>query len=315
MIKYICVLVFAVLLLSCQNHSKKDEEKPKQTAFVFPEIPEMITEPDQRLSFLLKHFWEEFDFADTTLLSNSGITEQGFVNFISLLPKASAKDRLVGIDSLVRHSEAYPKVLSYMMNQAEKYLYEPNSPYYNEILYVDFMRSFVNSKGISYADKSRLEFRIALASKNCVGNASTDFQMKLYPKEVVSSLYSIVANQLLLIFYDPDCPHCQETLNELVSLKVLSQKIKEGLQVLAVYTEGNLELWRKTAPSMPKNWQIAIDEGCIIKEQILYDLKAMPSFYLLDAQKKVILKDVSIPNLLKYWGSDVHNNGSEEDNY
>ena len=83
---------------------------------------------------------------------------------------------------------------------------------------------------------------------------------------------------------------------------VLAQRVAKGdVSVLAVYTEGNLEVWRKTAPGLPETWTIAADTSCLVKDTPLYDLKAMPTLYLLDTQKNVVLKDTSIPALMSYW--------------
>lgn len=71
--------------------------------------------------------------------------------------------------------------------------------------------------------------------------------------------------------------------------------------MLAVYTEGNQEVWRETAPLLPHTWTVATDTACAVKDTPLYDLKAMPSLYLLDADKKVVLKDTSLPALLQRW--------------
>lgn len=47
---------------------------------------------------------------------------------------------------------------------------------------------------------------------------------------------------------------------------------------------------------MPKEWIIGTDHEAV-KTGALYDLKAMPSLYLLDGQKRVVLKDVSFEQL------------------
>ena len=165
-----------------------------------------------------------------------------------------------------------------------------------------FVRPFVGSKAIGYADKSRLEFRMKLASMNRVGTPATDFKFIIYPKENASSLRATAGKELLLVFYDPECEGCHETLMELMKSDVLAQRVAKGdVSVLAVYTEGNLEVWRKTAPGLPETWTIAADTSCLVKNTPLYDLKAMPTLYLLDTQKNVVLKDTSIPALMSYW--------------
>ena len=55
-----------------------------QDAFPFPAIPETMTEPQERRSYLLLHYWDNYDFADTVLLHRADVTEQGLVNYVAL---------------------------------------------------------------------------------------------------------------------------------------------------------------------------------------------------------------------------------------
>ena len=67
----------------------------QQAQFPFPEIPATLTEPEARKAWLLTHYWDKFSFADTTLVNNRDITEQGFVNFIALLADGTTPDELM----------------------------------------------------------------------------------------------------------------------------------------------------------------------------------------------------------------------------
>ena len=49
-------------------------------------------------------------------------------------------------------------------------------------------------------------------------------------------------------------------------------------------------IWKKYLNGMPDNWIIGDDRRTIV-ETSLYDLKAMPTLYLLDNEKRVVLKD------------------------
>ena len=69
--------------------------------------------------------------------------------------------------------------------------------------------------------------------------------------------------------------------------------IQSGLHeyaVQAVYAEGDTEVWKKYLNGMPGNWVIGEDKMAV-KDRAIYDLKAMPTIYLLDKNKKVLLKD------------------------
>ena len=49
-----------------------------------PEIPDSLSAPEERAEYLCLHWWDGFDFADTTLISKPRITEQAFVDFLSV---------------------------------------------------------------------------------------------------------------------------------------------------------------------------------------------------------------------------------------
>jgi hypothetical protein len=44
-------------------------------------------------------------------------------------------------------------------------------------------------------------------------------------------------------------------------------------------------------PIYPEEWYNGFDPDCVIRNTGLYNVRAIPSLYLLDAEKKVILKD------------------------
>ena len=106
--RYGLLIGLILLLASCRakpgtaevkEHIHKDSTAiQQQTQFNFPEIPATLTEPEARKAYLLTHYWEQFDFADTTLVNNRDVTEQGFVNFIALLadntPEELARESL-----------------------------------------------------------------------------------------------------------------------------------------------------------------------------------------------------------------------------
>ena len=100
-------------------------------------------------------------------------------------------------------------------------------------------------------------------------------------------------DRLLLMFYDPECESCHEVLLQMAADTALAEAVRAGkLSVLAVYTEGNKAAWRKALPDMPGGWTVGNDREAV-KTGALYDLKAMPSLYLLDGSKTVLLKDAA----------------------
>ncbi len=85
---------------------------------------------------------------------------------------------------------------------------------------------------------------------------------------------------------------CERIRAEIVASPLLSEMIRAGrLEVLALYPDEDLTAWRAHAPQVPSSWINAYDAGARISKEELYDLKAIPSMYLLDRDKRVLAKD------------------------
>ena len=94
----------------------------------------------------------------------------------------------------------------------------------------------------------------------------------------------------------------------------IEQKVEEYRQSLLIHkieqyyidnepttivTDEDIEAWRQYLPSMPKGWICGYDEAMTLTHNRLYDLKAIPSLYLLDRRKHVLIKDgVSIEHVV-----------------
>ena len=81
----------------------------------------------------------------------------------------------------------------------------------------------------------------------------------------------------------------------------ISQMIASGrLAVLNIYIDEDLEAWRSYMPIYPDEWYNGFDPDFIIRNQELYNVRAIPSLYLLDAEKKVLLKDAPENKVFDY---------------
>ena len=63
------------------------------------------------------------------------------------------------------------------------------------------------------------------------------------------------------------------------------------MAVLNIYIDEDLQGWRDYMPIYPEEWYNGFDPDLAIRTENLYDVRAIPSLYLLDEEKRVILKD------------------------
>ncbi len=188
-ISYFLLTVFACsIFYGCNNRTKHSEkqndtrttqvsELSQKDKFPFPEIPTTITAQEERKAFLLEHLWDNFDFTDTALVKNRDIIEQGFSKQIALLnaPSINTEALSSSIQRLCSAMEKSELSRHVFMDLFDDYLFDPNSPCYNENIYAVYLQRMTKSNFLSEAEKSRLNFRLKLISRNRPGEEATSF--------------------------------------------------------------------------------------------------------------------------------------------
>jgi len=262
-------------------------------AFRLPDVPAVLTTPEERASYLSLHYWDHFDFTDTTLIARPEITEQAFVDFISILPytpKAQA-----AVDSLIGRTLASKEMFYHFVSLADKYLYEPDSPMHDEELHLLVLRAVADNPRLDELDKLRPRRLLALALRNRPGDTASDFAVACRDGSR-RRLSEIEAEYVLLYFHDPECEECRRMKERLAASPTVNGLLASGrLALLSVCVEGKTAAWE--AAAYPARWIDGCDAGQRLTRDEVYDLKAMPTLYLLDSEKRVLLKDAPIERI------------------
>ena len=303
---FICWMLIGALLAGC-GRSRKESSAPLR--FTLPEIPTMISSPEERAVYLGRHYWDRYDFQDTLLVSSNEVTEQAFANYVQILGMLSPEERKISVGNLLdRASEADSMVFERFTDLFDKYLYDPNSPLRNEELYIPVLEYMVASPRVPEIEKIRPRDRLAWAMRNRVGTRANDFTYTL-ASGATGTLYGVRADYTILFFNNPDCPACKQMREEISASPILTRRIEEGkIKVLAVYPDEDLTAWRNYRRHIPANWINAYDASLVLRNGELYDLKAIPTLYLLDRDKTVLLKDcLSVDQIIDFFEQSMAN--------
>ena len=302
MIKIFCLLSFISFFIACkgQQENQTDTGNAKGRTFQMVSVPGVITEPEDRAAYLVKHYWDKFDFMDTTLIHLPEITEQAISNYIDLMKYVPAEEASSSIKDMMNRASADSMMFVYFAGLYEKYLYDANSPMRDESLYIYVLDAVLEAPVLDEVSKIRPAHLLELALKNREGDPAADFTYTLADGKK-GTLYHIKADYLLLFFYNPDCHACKEVTDQLAASPIVTEWIKDDkLKVLAVYPDEDLEAWKSHISYMSASWINSYDSTVSLKNDEIYDLKAMPALYLLDKDKKVILKDVTFNQVENY---------------
>lgn len=290
-----------LFLAQCRPGAPKGDETAQKGGygFAFPEIPVSLTRAEDRQAYLMEHYWEKFDFADSASVFNPQISEQAFADFVVLLPACPPSTVTIAITQLFKLAGSNMAAFRYFYQLAEKYWYDPNSPVRNEEHFLIALQTVVNMPSIPEIEKTRPQRLLALVSRNRPGEAATDFGFNLN-RQKTSSLYKTKADFLILYFNNPGCESCAASRAGLLTAPNIGQLAEQGrLRILSLYPDGVPAPSSVPVTDMP-GWIDAYDAEQAILNQNLYDLKAIPTLYLLDKDKKVLLKDASVGQIEVY---------------
>ena len=173
----------------------------------------------------------------------------------------------------------------------EKPFGDPNSQYRNENLYMGLLQAKLKSPWCDSVTKSKSLNVLYLLMQNRLGSTANDF-VYTTAAGFKKRLYDLEADYILLYFYNPECDACKKIKAALINSAIINSTIKsKKLKILAMYIDRDEKLWLDHLNDMPQEWIHGRDEDEYLFKNKVYDLRAIPTLYLLDKDKKVLLKD------------------------
>ena len=265
----------------------------------------MLTAPEARADYLVNNYWKNVNFADPNYAKHSDLIEQAWVDYCDILGYVPLDVAQKAMKSTITSINRNKQNLKQITDLADKYLYDPNSPMRNEELYIPVLEGMIESALLSQTEKILPKKRLQLAHKNRINTKATDFTYTLVSGKQ-QTLYQTPGKYVLLFINNPGCHACLETIMQLKQLPSINRMCDKGeLSILSFYPDEDLEEWKKHYNDFPIKWINSYDSNQTFQKQGLYDLKAIPTLYLLDSTKRVLLKDAT-PQLIEQYLSANH---------
>ena len=306
-------ILLLVLLAAAGCGQKKAE---RFTALPFPDIalPSMIQSQQDAAEYYAEHFWDNLADperaypSDSILVSGVRKTdvEQRFANWVSILDAVDLKTSEKAIKTLYdkalacERKDTASNVFETFEALADKYMYDPNSPMRNEEYYLHYAARLASYPGLSSQEQAKYAHRAEGCALNRLGQKAADFRFA-DKRGKMHTLHGIDAPYTLLFFSNPGCEACLNIINMLKEEPKISEMISAGtLAVLNIYIDEDLQGWRDYMPIYPEEWYNGFDPDLVIRGEGLYSVRAIPSLYLLDKEKRVILKDAPENKMMSY---------------
>ena len=306
------LLLAAAMACGGPKSGKKAPAAPASRPFPVVQVPEAYTDPSDRLAYACEHYWDPY-FAgdgrtDSLLLLGvpSGEVEQALANYISLLGNqelgAAQKNVRRFFDGVcaVQARDSASQFYTQFTQTVARYLYDPNSPMRDEDLYLPFVQGLAESPLTRGDMRPAYRYEAMMCAMNPRGSVAPDFRARRADGSVFS-LHGVRAPYTLLFFSNPGCHSCKEIIEAIEAN--LSGMVSAGmLAVVNVYIDEDLDAWRNYVGNYPEEWYTGYDYLRVVRDELLYDVRAIPSLYLLDSEKRILAKDAPFEKVLDLLG-------------
>jgi thiol-disulfide isomerase/thioredoxin len=257
-----------------------------------------------------KHYWDGISFMDDRIIRTPFFLkkiERYYREVISPDPDTIIKD----VDYKLLLARSSPEMYKFLLNWLTDEFINPKYMG-QDAVFVHLFEKY-HSKGLSnWLNTKQMEAisrRAYMLMANLIGEKAADLDM-LNTEDKATSLYSLNADYTVIIFWDPNCGHCKEEVPRLDSIYRASWK-KHNVKIFAVLApdgktsvkpewltfikEHNLGDW--THVYKTREMEEADYEALRPSFRQLYDIIMTPTIYLLDKDKRIIGKKLTLLQL------------------
>ena len=276
-----------------------------------PSVPVLrpITREDSlnNYNFYKAHYWDGVSFMDDRIIRTPFFlkrVERYYREVVPQMPDSLTKD----IDYKLLLARSCPEMYKFLLNWlTDEYI----NPKYmgQDAVFVHLFEKY-HSQGLSsWLNDKQMEAisrRAYMVMSNLIGEKAANLEM-IDSAGKPSPLYDVNADYTVICFWDPNCGHCKEEVPRLDSIYRASWK-SHGVKVYAVLTPDEKENakpeWEKfIVEHKLGDWTHvyktkAMEDADFAAQKPsfrqLYDITLTPTLYLLDKDKHIIGKKLTI---------------------
>ncbi|MEM9917831.1 MAG: redoxin domain-containing protein [Bacteroidota bacterium] len=252
-----------------------------------------------RYEFRRSHFFDEMKLSDPRHVHNPRYFNK--INFyVSRLVPQHRDSVGPNIEKLLQvlentNTKLFQSTLDYFIR-----LYEKPRIVGMDAVYVYLANRYHNQGKTSWLDEKRLKAiqkNVRTFERILIGKTAPDIKVQKRSGEAIS-LYDIQSDFTILFFWRPGCGHCKKAAPK---LKALYEKYQgQSVEILSVCTHLGAkvgECWTYIDENELDLWVNAVDPRHQSKFLRLYNAQRTPKIYVLDKEKKILIKDIAANQL------------------
>lgn len=286
------------LLAALFNTMKKPEVPP------MPKLANGNVDSLYPYYYMKEHFWDDVDFADDRIV-RTPFFEPKLDEYYKYYVDVHADSVINEVNIMLLSARTGKEIFKYLLGKfTDKYI---NPEYMGQDKVFLFLFNNFFSKGdttwLNATQKKFIFDRAYSLMANQIGEQGWDIQLKDSLGNN-KNLHSFQAKYTFLLFWDPTCGHCKEMIPRIDSFYTAKWKAL-GLKVFALnIADETFDVWKKYVQEQHLQEWAHVYQPKIIRDEEskksvpnfrqLYDVSQTPTFYLLDKDKKIIAKKLTL---------------------
>ncbi len=275
-------------------------------AVEYPNVPEAPKNADGSIDstfafrYFKAHYFDNYDFSDERLLRTATFHDK-IVYYINKLTVPDPDSLIISLDYILGNAKKSTPLLKYALTHFTGH-YERSDNMGMDAVFVHLAKNYF-MKGMAnewFTEKQleKLSERANALDPLLIGKKAPNIVVKDTAQKKFLELYAIEADFTIVYIWSPSCGHCKTSTPK---LKTLYDKMKDkGVEVFAIGNEFENEEWKEFIIKHDLNFINGSDgETYQSNFRTLYDVYSTPQTYLLDKDKKILSKKMSIASLEK----------------
>ncbi|MBS1586889.1 MAG: redoxin domain-containing protein [Bacteroidetes bacterium] len=281
-------------LLSAIFNALEVPEVPEGTHY----LPDGKVDSNFSYNYYKTHYWDHFNFQDDRLVQTpiyDGKLDEYFNKVVLPWPDSVEHEADVLLAKARGTKDVFKYTLWWLTHNVE------NSKIMGmDAVFVYLVENYYMKGDATWLDNDALSKYYDRASKiapNVIGNVAPDVNLP-DAKGTVQSMYNVKGKYTLLVFWSPDCGHCQHEMPVLDSLYKAVLKNK-GVKVYAVNVDNEDTKWSDfIKKNKLEEWTNVWDKDHNSDFRSKYDVYSTPTIYLLDEKKIIRGKRLDHSNIM-----------------
>lgn len=266
---------------------------------VIPEFDGSEEEKQRKRYFYYKNrYFDNVDFKHPAILRTPFLYQK--VNYyLTKLTPQSPDSIIIAVDYIMKNVEHNPEMYRYFLADLLN-KYAQLKIVGHDALYVHLIDNYYSKGKASWVDQETLDKMKENANDLrpiLIGKKMPDFITYKEDNSPVR-LYSVQSPFTIVLFWAPDCGHCKKIMPNVVDFY---KKYKDkGVKLFAVCTKGGDKAKTCWPAIKEKGMEDFINTGDEYQRfNALFKIKSTPKIFILDQDKKILLKDIPAEDIDK----------------